>query len=229
MRLPVQLADASAPLASAALPDLSAAGLDAGIAAATVERAHGDAQVFAGALSAGVGHDPDARDDRDRALDLVAIAAWRAGALALRADALARLDGLGDAEARMAAAAILGIGVDRLDEFRRRQRTDRYWWPGRVDQRGYVLSVGGFRGIGGAWIRPPERAQRLREQGAFALLVADVWWRLDCDVWGAQLTPLPDAPDPGRAPDVDAARDDGVSIVIGPDTHLAWVHVRESQ
>lgn len=220
-RLPVQLANIAAPFTPADLPDLSAAGLDAALAAASVRAAHGDAVLFAHALAAGVATDPAAATERERALALVAIAAWRSGALALRADALRRLDAVDTAPGLTAAAATLGLELDVLEEFRRRQRTDRYWWPGRAEQRGYVLAVGGFRGIGGAWIRPPERVERLADDGAFALLVSDTWWRLDSDVWGARLSSLPEEPSPSPA------RDDGVSVVIGPDTHLAWVHVRE--
>ena len=220
-RLPVQLANIATRFTPADLPDLSAAGLDAALAAASVRAAHGDPVLFAHALAAGVATDPAAATERERALTLVAIAAWRSGALALRADALRRLDAVDTAPGLTAAAATLGLELDVLEEFRRRQQTDRYWWPGRAEQRGYVLAVGGFRGIGGAWIRPPERVERLADDGAFALLVSDTWWRLDSDVWGARLSSLPEEPSPSPA------RDDGVSVVIGPDTHLAWVHVRE--
>lgn len=220
-RVPVKLANVSAPFPPAELPDLSSAGLDGSLASASVRAAHGDPQLFARALAAGVAADSAALTDRERALDLVATAAWRSGALALRSDALSRLDRLDDPERRLAAAATLGLGIDVLDEFRRRQRTDRFWWPGRADQRGYVFAVGGFRGIGGAWIRPPEQVVTLADAGAFALLVAGAWWRLDGDAWGAQLSLLSERPEAG------SARDDGVSVVIGPDTHLAWVHVRE--
>ncbi|WP_341955129.1 potassium transporter Kef [Microbacterium sp. LWH13-1.2] len=220
-RVPVQLANVSAPFPHAVLPDLSAAGLDAALAAESVRGAHGDPLLFRRALAAGVALAPASLTDRESALDLVAIAAWRAGALGLRADALARLGGLDSAEQRVSAAASLGIGVDLLDEFRRRQRSDRFWWPGRADQRGYVLATGGFRGLGGAWIRPPERVERVPDDGAFAFLVADAWWRLDSDVWGARLSLLPERPKTTEP------SGDGVTIVIGPDTHLAWVHVRE--
>lgn len=220
-RVPVQLANVSAPFSPADLPDLSTAGLDAALAASSVRSAHGDSLLFARALAAGVAHDPSSLTDRERALTLVSIAGWRAGALGLRADALARLDHLDSAEQRLAAAATLGLGVDALDDFRRRQRDDRFWWPGRADQRGYVLATGGFRGLGGAWIRPPERVEPLADAGAFAFLVAGSWWRLDSDAWAAQLSLLPEAPATA------APHDDGVSIVIGPDTHLAWVHVQE--
>ncbi|MGN7947345.1 potassium transporter Kef [Microbacterium sp. 22215] len=222
-RVPVQLANVSAPFPPAELPDLASAGLDASVAASSVRSAHGDPLLFARALAAGAAHDPAALTDRERALGLVSLAGWRAGALGLRTDALARLDRLDSAEQRLAAAATLGLGVDALDEFRRRQRDDRFWWPGRADQRGYVLATGGFRGLGGAWIRPPERVEFLADAGAFGFLVAGSWWRLDSDVWGARLALLPDRPE------TVAPRDDAVSIVIGPDTHLAWVHVREPQ
>ncbi|SEB50244.1 potassium transporter Kef [Microbacterium hydrocarbonoxydans] len=220
-RLPVQLANIAARFTPAELPDLSAAGLDAALAASSVRAAHGDPLLFAHALAAGVATDPSAATGRERALALVAIAAWRSGALALRADALRRLGTVDTVPGLTAAAATLGLEPEVLDEFRRRQQTDRYWWPGRADQRGYVLAVGGFRGIGGTWIRPPERVERLGDDGAFALLVAGTWWRLDSDVWGARLSSLSE--EPSNLP----ARDDGVSVVIGPDTHLAWVHVQE--
>jgi len=220
-RVPVQLANVSAPFPPAELPDLSAAGLDVALAAESVRGAHGDPLLFGRALAAGVEHDPASLTDRDLALDLVAIAAWRAGALGLRADALTRLDALDSAEQRVSAAAALGVGVDVLDEFRRRQRSDRFWWPGRADQRGYVLATGGFRGLGGAWIRPPERVEPLPDDGAFAFLVAGAWWRLDSDVWGTRLSLLSERPSTAEP------RDDRVTVVIGPDTHLAWVHVRE--
>ncbi|WP_235560781.1 potassium transporter Kef [Microbacterium sp. Leaf320] len=222
-RVPVQLANVSAPFPLAERPDLSASGLDAALAAESVRAAHGDPLLFGRALAAGIEFDPASLTDRERALDLVAIAAWRAGALGLRVDALSRLDDLDSAEHRVAAAAALGIGVDLLDEFRRRQRSDRFWWPGRADQRGYVLATGGFRGLGGAWVRPPERVERLPDDGAFAFLVAGSWWRLDSDVWGARLSLLPERPTTTES------SDDGVTIVIGPDTHLAWVHVREQE
>ncbi|WP_241796348.1 potassium transporter Kef [Microbacterium sp. C5A9] len=227
-RLPVQLANAPAPFAPAALPDFSSVGLDTALAARSVSQAHGDAELFTRALAAGVAADAASRDDRDRALDLVAIAGWRAGALGLRADALTRLAALPTAETRVAAAAVLGIGVDQLDVFIRRQGTDRFWWPGRADQRGYVLAVGGFRGIGGAWIRPPERVERLADPGAFAFLVGGVWWRLDADVWGSRLAVLAEEPATALASGERVTVQDGVTVVIGPDTHLAWVHVREA-
>lgn len=209
------------PFPAAELPDLSPVGLDATVAAASVERAGGSRVLFARALAAGLAAHPAARTDRDALFALVAIAAWRSGALALRVDALTRLHGATDAERRRGAAATLGIAEDVLDEFLRRQQADRFWWPERDAHRGYVLAVGGFRGVGGAWIRPPERGIRLAGEGAFAFLVAGEWWRLDCDVWGAHLAPLSDAPAPADDPD------DGVGLVFGEGSHLAWVRVQD--
>lgn len=222
IRVPGHLANAPAPFPPAALPDLSAAGLDTARAAEAVRRGGGEPELFARALAAGLAEHPAALGGRERMLDLAAVAAWRAGVLGVRADALARTGAAGEPEDRLAAAAALGIPPDQLEPFLRRQQTDRHWWPGRARHRGFVFAVGGFRGLGGAWIRPPERVVRFEDAGAFALLVAGDWWRLDGDVWGSRLTAL-DAEPPAAAP-----RDDGVTLVIAPDTHLAWLHVRET-
>ena len=85
-----------------------------------------------------------------------------------------------------------------------------------------------FRGVGGAWIRPPDRVVRLADGGAFAILVAGEWWRLDADVWGARLTASVEPEAAASDPAASTPADDGVSVVIGPDTHLAWVHVRDA-
>lgn len=238
IRRPVQLANAKSGFAPADPPDLSAVGLDIATAVRTVEGQHADADLFVRALAAGLaaaGREPDAgrragtRADavtavgREHVLDLVALAAWRAGALALRADALSRLERiLADPVPPHSAAAALGIDARGLAEFARRQRTDRYWWPGRSAARGYVLAAGGFRGFGGAWIRPAERAVALPDAGAFGFLVAGEWWRLDCDVWGARLAASDVTPDA-------VPMDEGVTVVIAPDTHLAWLHVRDAE
>lgn len=222
--MPCQLANVGTMFQTSA-PDLTAAGLDVAAAAETVRRSQGDVALFERALSAGIEADTEARGDRQRALDLVAWAAWRSGVLALRDDALRRLAAVSTAPHRAAAAAVLRIPLEHFDEFRTRQSHDRYWWPGRASANGYVFSVGGFRGIGGAWIRPPERVERLDEAGGFSILVADEWWRLDGDVWGSRLTLV--GSEPPASPTTPAS-DDGVTVVISDDTHLAWLHVRDS-
>lgn len=225
--MPRQMANAGTEFQARA-PDLGAAGLDVTIASESVRRARGDVPLFERVLSAGLDADAVAREDRQRALDLVAWAAWRSGALSLRDDALRRLDAASLDVQRAAAAAVLRVPLEHLEEFCTRQAHDRYWWPGRSDANGYVCSVGGFRGLGGAWIRPPERVARLSEAGAFAVLVAEEWWRLDSDVWGSHLTLLgADAPASLAGSDADAGADDGVRLVISDDTHLAWLHVQD--
>lgn len=221
--MPGRLANAAAMVQETA-PDLTAAGLDVAAAAETVRRSHGDVALFERVLSAGIEADATAGEDRQCALDLVAWAAWRSGVLALRDDALRRLAAVSTESQRAAAVAVLRISREHFDEFRTRQAHDRYWWPGRSNANGYVLSVGGFRGFGGAWIRPPERVKRLSEAGAYGILVADEWWRLDSDVWGARLTLLGTEAPASREPTV---HDDGATIVISDDTHLAWLHVRD--
>lgn len=211
---------------------LTAAGADIDAVTARVAAAGGDTAMFHAALAAsaravgtvtaggaGSGSGGSAREPvADRVADLVAVAAWRSGAVPLRDDALARLRRLAaDPAGRQVAAAALALDDAGLDEFVARQSADRFWFPGRAALRGYVLSTGGFRGLGGVWIRPPEEAVPLAEAGAFAIRSDDQWWRLDCDVFGSRLrlqTARPDAGPSGSA-----------RIILPPASHLAWVYV----
>ncbi|MDW4571703.1 potassium transporter Kef [Microbacterium sp. M3] len=193
-------------------------GLDLDLAARNVRRAGGDPERFAAAL--GAAQRADAASEHTVAL--AGVAAWRAGALAFRDDALARIDVLrGEPAGGRAVAAALGIAEAALAEFAERQRTDPLWWPGRTAERGYVCAVGGFRGLGGAWLAPPGGGYALAEPGAFAIAADERWWRLDADVWGSRLTRLDDEPGP-------AASDSLASIVCPQDSYLAWVHVRDA-
>ncbi|WP_300265627.1 potassium transporter Kef [Microbacterium sp.] len=221
---PCQLANEGVSFAAPAA-DLAGVGLEVDVAADAVRRAGGDVELFTGTLSAGIEADPTARGERQYALDLVAWAGWRAGVLALRDDALRRLDAVDTNRRRAAAAAVLLIPPDEIDEFRTRQRHDRYWWPARGVRDGYVFSVGGFQGLDGVWIRPPERVERLSAAGAFGILVAGDWWRLDGDVWGSRLTLL--GPEEPASETKAVFADDGVTLVISEDTHVAWLHVRD--
>ncbi|MET4157507.1 potassium transporter Kef [Agromyces sp. PvR057] len=203
--------------AAAHCPDL-----DLALAAANVGRSGGDPLRFAVTLGAGFA-ELEAAPSRADALDLVAVAGWRAGVLGLRDDALRRLETIrSDERMRPAAAAVLGLDTDEVDGFIERQARDRYWWPGRDRLRGYVCSAGGFAGLGGAWIAPPDGWCALAEPGAFGVHAAGDWWRLDADVWGARLIRL------AEAPEASATADPCVSIVCRPDTHLAWLHVRDA-
>ncbi|SIO23157.1 hypothetical protein [Agromyces cerinus] len=208
------------------------AGLDLGLARANVVRAGGDADLFGAALAVGLDAWSDAGGTgaAGAVVELAAIAGWRAGVLALRGDALARIgERRFDASLRSGVAAALGFETGAvLDEFLDRQLTDRYWWPGRHRVRGYVAAVGGFAGFGDAWIAPADEWRALPGAGAFALHSAEEWWRLDADVWGTRLVRLPAEPAPDGGDAASAASDAaGASIVLRGDSHLAWLHVRE--
>ncbi|KAA9145063.1 potassium transporter Kef [Microbacterium lushaniae] len=209
-RLPGHLADQSLPSGA---PE-PVAGVDWTVAERNVRRAGGDPARFAACIAGAL----RAAGGTDDLVALAGIAAWRSGALAYRDDALARIGTLG-AGGREGAAAALGLEPGELDEFAERQMTDRFWWPGRASASGYVCAVGGFAGLGGAWVAPPVSGVALSTPGAFAIRAGDEWWRLDADVWGSQLSWLDAEPD-------DVAQAGSASIVCLPDSYLAWVHVR---
>ncbi|WP_394552725.1 potassium transporter Kef [Agromyces sp. MMS24-JH15] len=205
---------------------LAAAGLDPALATGNVVRRGGRERTFRAALGAGVAArpTPGAPDDgapawsREALLDLASVAGWRAGVVALREDALARCEaGRWDAEWAVVAAGVLGVEASDLDEFLDRQATDRFWWPGRAAVDGFVWSAGGFEGFGDAWIAPPAQWHPLDEPGAFAVLAGGEWWRIDGDVWGCRLARA-EAADTGAADGVP-----GVTLVLRPDTHVAWL------
>lgn len=192
-------------------------GLDLALAARNVRAAGGDPGRFAASLAAAQRVDAAP----EHAMALAGIAAWRAGALAFREDALARTDVLlAESGGRRAVCAALGIGDDEIVAFAERQRVDRFWWPGRTANRGYVCAVGGFAGLGGVWVAPPEHGHALAEPGAFAIRAGDEWWRLDADVWGSRLVRMDS--EPGHA-----ASDSSSSIVCPAPSYVAWVHAED--
>lgn len=222
MNRPGHLANVAAPVGSP--PPLE--GFDLAVATSNVRRAGGDPARFAAGLAAALRD--ESRPDSSRVLSFAALAAWRAGALAYREAALAALDALLADGGGLAASRALGLNtVELATTFADTQRTDRFWWPMRGAQRGYVCAVGGFAGVGGAWIAPPEVGVALDEPGAFAIRSGDEWWRLDADVWGHRLVRL-DAGDEPQPADAAAASASPVSIVCSPDSYLAWVHVRDA-
>jgi len=215
IRRPGHLANRGLPASGAPQP---VAGLDLAVAARNVRAAGGDAGRFGASLAAAQQRDAAP----EHTVALAGLAAWRSGALALREDALARLDVLrADAAGRRAAAAALFLAEDAIDEFAERQRTDRFWWPGRADARGYVCAVGGFRGLGGTWTSAPDAGHPLGDTGVFAIRAGADWWRLDADAWGSRLARLDAQP---RA----AASASGTSIVCLADSYLAWVHAGDA-
>lgn len=221
MQLPRHVANDALTMDAAAGP-ASVAGLDVAVATRNVARNGGDAgrftQFFAAAVAA-----MRADADRTAVVSLASIAAWRAGALGVRVDALARLGAL-TPERQPAAVAALGIDAGALAEFVARQAEDRYWWPGRSAARGYVCALGGFTGLGGAWLSPPERWMPLPAPGSFAVRAADAWWRIDADVWGSRVERMNSEPPADPAPHAST----GATLYLNPSSYLAWVHVREN-
>lgn len=234
---PRHLADDAAEEGVVALPRVD--GFDLDLVAKNVARLGGDPRRFARRLSAARAAGASGPDLFRSA---IAVAAWRAGVLAMRDDALGRVAELvGRRDSREIAGAALGLAPETLPDFVARQATDRFWWPDRERWNGYVCAVGGFAGLGGTWIEPPASGRALhpvdprRSAGppaavvsasgpsAFAVRTGDTWWRVDADVWGSTVTRTGDAPAPSAA--VHTSR---VSLVTRPDSYLAWVHVRES-
>jgi len=266
VRLPRHLANEAAGVemarvAPAAIDDVDGIDVDGidVVAARTAAVAHGaDAHRFNARLAAGLAAASGSQEPDGAAggfaggfagvatvspVDLVGISAWRAGALPLRADALARIERMVDEGASHVAAAILGLDADDMVRFIERQRTDRWWWPGRDAFEGYVAAVGGFVGLGGEWADPPREAWPLHDDGAFAVLTGSTWWRLDADVWGSRLVALAEPParwsdvppvarqptEPSGVVEVLATHSwspgVSVSLVLPPTTYLAWLRV----
>ena len=214
IRRPGHLADTEPPTG---VP-IDVPGLDFERAGINVESAGGSAERFWHALAAGQAMLP-VDVPSDLVVALAGIAGWRAGVLGLRDDALAHLPEVPPA----AAAAALGIAEGELGAFAERQRTDRFWWPGRAGQRGYVCAVGGFAGLGGAWTAPPTDPRPLHDDGAFAVRAGERWWRVDADVWGSRLVALEGEPLTalGRGAGPTA------SLLTFAESYLAWIYVAE--
>lgn len=124
-------------------------------------------------------------------LTLAALAAWRSGALDLRADALARLgEAVGSGSIpRPALASALGLAPSELDDFIVAQAESPFGWPARGDGDVVVARVGGFRGLGGPWTAPPLRGGPGEHEGRFVITLTDgERWQLDADIFGTALT-----------------------------------------
>jgi hypothetical protein len=108
-------------------------------------------------------------------LDAAAVTAWRAGMPRLRAAALAACTRLDDA----ARAVALGDDAPLYARLR-----DDPWASADPAQIQIVARLGGFRGFGGAFLRPP-RVGALDDE----LIVTDgeTTWQLHADRFGAQL------------------------------------------
>jgi hypothetical protein len=153
-------------------------GLDLALSADNVARFGGDPHRYRHALS-GISAPPEAM------FSVAAVAAWRAGVLGIRTDALARLRLL----PIDLAAIVLGLPVDAVGPFITGQAVDRFYWPLR--QPGQLIArIGGFTGLGGAWGHPPTDPVP-RGPGRWTVIVGDQRWQIDADVFGHVLTTAP--------------------------------------
>ncbi|WKG04362.1 hypothetical protein [Mycolicibacterium sp. HK-90] len=190
--------DAPAP---AELPAVS--GLDLALSADNVARFGGDPHRYRHALS-GISVAPEAM------VDVAAVAAWRAGVLGIRADALARLERL----PIDLAARVLSLPVDAVVHFTNGQAVDRFYWP--LHRPGELIArIGGFTGLGGVWQHPPTDPVP-SGPGRWTVNVGTQRWQIDADVFGHVLSPAPPA----------AASEDGprtARLVVRPTSYLAEI------
>ncbi len=137
--------------------------------------------------------------DAEALLGAGQVLAWRAGLAHFREGAL-------DVSARLptpVARAALGVapgGAPPVDELVERLRRDPWLHPGRAAEAAeggralrLVAAVGGFRGFGGPFIRPPAVAVA---EGRFLVSDGDEVWVLAADVFGATLRRTPGAAPP---------------------------------
>ncbi|PXA72261.1 hypothetical protein [Cryobacterium arcticum] len=203
---PLHVVNAGLELTDEPLPEVPE--LDLALSLSRIEALHGAAagaryRHFLGrALAAQPG------GDRDDLLTLATLAAWRAGAVAFRTDALRRLDAaLATDTVRIPTlAAALGLPEHSVAAFAELQRGSRFGWPDLV-AGGLVAVVGGFRGLFGPWLTPAVAVLAGDRPGTFLIRTAasrsgtapagadestgsgDAWL-LTVDVFGHTLTRL---------------------------------------
>ncbi|NCT90162.1 hypothetical protein GXB85_04235 [Cellulomonas sp. APG4] len=134
-----------------------------------------------------------------RVRSVVVVAAWRSGLARFRDAALAAVDELPRAVAVAALdlPAELAADPSRLGEaVLTPHRADRWWWPGSRTAPGVLARHGGFRGLGGPWLRRPVVLGWVgpAEGGPGWLVEADdVAWLVVADVHGSAITRFGDA------------------------------------
>ncbi|BBY28432.1 potassium transporter Kef [Mycolicibacterium sediminis] len=175
----------------------------------------GDPRRYALAVAAALRAAPDLARSRDAMFAVTSVAAWRAGVLGIRADALARLPQLSPD----AGGAMLGLPPDALWAFGSGQAFDRFYWPLRaVDSWQPFARLGGFTGLGGVWTFPPT-APVAEGPGRWTVAVGPVRWRIEADLFGHALDPVgPVVPDPPSASERYTAQ-----VVVRPTSFLADV------
>ncbi|MFE7224747.1 hypothetical protein ACFU7D_08195 [Nocardioides sp. NPDC057577] len=234
IRRPGHSVNASLRLGAASLP--AVAGLDLDLAAANVARWGGDQGLYATLLAAALAA-PSADAHRgdvlslskgtsvnDPALvqDLAAVAAWRAGVIGLRTDALRAVSDLSDAGLADAVGATLGMPGTEVAGFAEGQRTDRFFWPAwqHLDRAYLLARIGGFAGLGGPWLAHPGDVIAAGE-GRWLVEVGEELWQVDADLFGHSVSLASDDPadsDAGTA---------GIRVVSVPTSYLLEV-VREA-
>lgn len=179
------------------------AGLDLALSADNVARFGGDPRRYRHALH-GISLPAETM------VSVAAVAAWRAGVLGIRADALSRLQLL----PIDVAATVLGLPVDAVVPFANGQTVDRFYWPLRPPGQ-FIARIGGFTGLGGRWDHPPT-APAPCGPGRWTVDVGTQRWQIDADVFGhvVALAPAESAVDagPGTA-----------QLVVRPTSYLAEI------
>lgn len=199
IRRPGHSVNASLRLGAASLPAVP--GLDLDLAAANVARWGGDQSLYAAFLGAGLAAPAaDARrvtsvNDLALVQDLAAVAAWRAGVIGLRTDALRAVSDLADAGMADAVGATLGMPGTDVAGFAEGQRTDRFFWPAwqHLDRAYLLARIGGFAGLGGPWLAHPGDVIAAGE-GRWLVEVGEELWQVDADLFGHSVSPAGDEP-----------------------------------
>lgn len=198
-----------------------ATGLDLDLAGANVARWGGDRQLFDTFLAAGLaGRTPGSAEV---VRDLAAVAAWRAGVIGLRKDALRAVSSCLDAGLAEAVGGTLGMPGGDVAGFVEGQRTDRFFWPAwqRLDRAYLIARIGGFAGLGGPWLAHPGDVIAATA-GRWLVEVGEELWAVDADLFGHSVSLAADDPadagDPGNP---------GVRVVSVPTSYLLEV-VREA-
>ncbi|MFD7075049.1 hypothetical protein ACFV9G_12635 [Nocardioides sp. NPDC059952] len=226
IRRPGHSVNASVQLGAASLR--SVPGLDLDLAAANVARWGGDQGLYATFLAAGLAapsadaHRGTSVNDPVLVRDLAAVAAWRAGVIGLRTDALRAVSDLSDAGIADAVGATLGMPSTDVAGFAEGQRTDRFFWPAwqHLDRAYLLARIGGFAGLGGPWLAHPGDVIAAGE-GRWLVEVGEELWQVDADLFGHSASLASDDPvdsDAGTA---------GIRVVSVPTSYLLEV-VREA-
>ncbi|MER7608321.1 hypothetical protein [Nocardioides sp. NPDC127503] len=221
IRRPGHSVNASVAREPVALP--AVLGLDLDLAVANVARWGGDTGLFGTSLGAGLAAAPNATETA-AVQDLAAVAAWRAGVIGLRTDALRAASSCLDAGLADAVGATLGMPGPDVAGFVEGQRTDRFFWPAWQHLgRAYLLArIGGFAGLGGPWLAHPGDVIAAGD-GRWLVEVGEELWEVDADLFGHSVSLAADDPagtgDPVGTP--------GVRVVSVPTSYLLEV-VREA-